>query len=50
MAMCPYCSAELTLKKLEKETEGRGFFKQETMYSCPKCKKVLGFSRGKFTS
>jgi len=48
MALCPHCKKELKLNTLDKETLGVGFFKQEIMYSCPVCKKVLGFSRGKY--
>jgi uncharacterized protein with PIN domain len=48
MAKCPHCNADVTLENVEKETKGVGFFKQETLYSCHKCKKVLGFTRGKY--
>ena len=40
---------EVKLEELETETKGTGFWKQEIMYSCPHCKSVLGFSRGKYT-
>ncbi len=49
-AKCPHCKAEVTLGTINKETKGAGFFKQESMYSCPHCLSVLGFSRGKYTS
>jgi len=47
---CPFCNGEVTLKTVKKETEGQGFLKQEIMYYCPHCYKVLGFSRGKYMS
>jgi len=49
MAICPFCNGTITLDSIEREKKGLGFFKQEMMYSCPHCKKVLGFSRGKYT-
>ena len=48
MAKCPYCKQEVTLKTVEIEKKGVGFFKQEIMYSCPLCKSVIGFSRGNY--
>jgi hypothetical protein len=48
MPKCPFCKEEINLKNIEKEIKGKGFLKQEIMYSCPYCKNVLGFSRGKF--
>jgi len=48
MAKCPFCKKEVTLKNVDKEVSGFGLFKQETIYSCPNCKSVLGFSRGKW--
>lgn len=47
---CPHCKGEITLGTVNKETKGAGFIKQEIMYSCPHCRSVLGFSRGKFMS
>ena len=40
---------EVKISEIEKEREGVGIFKQEIMYSCPNCKSILGFSRGKWT-
>lgn len=48
MAKCPFCKKELKIKDLDIEKKGAGFFKQEIMYSCPSCKAILGFSRGKY--
>lgn len=50
MAKCPHCKGEITLQNIEREKLGVGFLKQEILYSCPNCKSVLGFSRGKFTA
>ncbi|MBN1785524.1 MAG: hypothetical protein JW825_00840 [Candidatus Methanofastidiosa archaeon] len=48
MAICPYCKGEISFEEVERDTKGKGFFKQEIMYSCPHCKCVLGFSRGNY--
>lgn len=50
MAKCPHCNGEVSFKTIIEEKRGKGFLKQETMYSCPHCHAILGFSRGKFTS
>lgn len=47
---CPHCNGEVTLETVKREVKGVGFIKQEIMYLCPHCRKVLGFSRGKFMS
>ena len=44
---CPHCNGEVTLATIKKETQGVGFIKQEIMYLCPHCHKVLGFSTGR---
>jgi len=49
-AKCPFCKAEVDLANFEKQVIGQGFWKQETMYICPHCRAVLGFSRGKYMS
>ncbi len=49
MAKCPHCKVDVKLSEIEKEKQGKGFLKQEIMYSCPYCKSILGFSRGKWT-
>ncbi|MBU2590198.1 MAG: hypothetical protein KKA65_00830 [Nanoarchaeota archaeon] len=49
MAKCPHCKGEVSFKTIMEEKRGKGFLKQETMYSCPNCHAILGFSRGKFT-
>ena len=49
MANCSHCKGEVKIDQVEKETKGIGFLKQETMYSCPHCQSILGFSRGKWT-
>ena len=45
---CPFCNGEVNLENVKKETKGQGFLKQEIMYYCPHCEKILGFSRGKY--
>ncbi len=50
MPKCPHCKQDVSLKNIKKEIEGKGFLKQETLYYCPHCLSVLGFSRGKYTS
>jgi uncharacterized protein YbaR (Trm112 family) len=35
MSVCPYCKQRLSLKDVKREVQGRGFLKQEIMYSCP---------------
>ncbi|MDP2683988.1 MAG: hypothetical protein Q8P20_02920 [bacterium] len=47
---CPHCNGEVTLENVEKQTQGSGFLKQEILYYCPHCSKILGFSRGKYMS
>jgi hypothetical protein len=49
MAVCPYCRQQVTLQDVVREKKGRGIFKQETMYSCPHCQHILGFSRGNYS-
>lgn len=51
MAKCPHCEREVSLGSTRRE-EGaveiqkdvEGFLKKEVMYSCPHCKKILGFA------
>ena len=50
MGKCPFCKKKVSLENIEREKKGKGFLKQEIMYSCPHCKVVLGFSRGKYTA
>ncbi|MFA5318439.1 MAG: hypothetical protein WC323_03130 [Patescibacteria group bacterium] len=49
-AKCPFCQKQVELANINKQIIGKGFWKQETMYICPHCQAVLGFSRGKYTS
>lgn len=49
MAKCPHCEKPVTLEKsgpntVVRQTVGQGIFRKESMYSCPHCRKVLGFS------
>jgi len=52
MSKCPYCNEPVTLNadKSDKKNEvtmeikARVFIKQQIMYSCPHCDKVLGFA------
>ncbi|MFH1836366.1 MAG: hypothetical protein ABH851_09280 [Methanobacteriota archaeon] len=48
MARCPFCESEVSLDTVKTEKKGAGILKQEILYSCPRCDKILGFSRGKF--
>ena len=41
MAICPHCKGGVDLSTVEREKLGKGFLKQEIMYSCPHCKKIL---------
>ncbi len=49
MGICPYCKQDIRLAEVKREVKGLGFLKQEIMYSCPFCDKVLGFSRGNYS-
>ena len=42
MAKCPYCNTKLTFSEINKVEES-DFLKIQTIYSCPKCEKILGF-------
>lgn len=44
MAICPYCKQNISLNDVKKENKGTGFIGQETMYYCPHCNYILGFS------
>jgi hypothetical protein len=49
MVKCPYCEKPVTLEKgdpneVKRQDKGLGFWRKESMYSCPHCHKVLGFS------
>ena len=50
MALCPYCEKEVSLESSKKDNidnvqrDVKGLLKKEVMYSCPHCKKILGFS------
>lgn len=49
MAKCPYCEKPVTLdsgdrNEVDREDKGLGLWRKESMYSCPHCGKVLGFS------
>ncbi|MBN1845978.1 MAG: hypothetical protein JW810_09860, partial [Sedimentisphaerales bacterium] len=42
MALCPHCEKELTLADVNADVSGS--LKKEVMYSCPYCRKILGFA------
>jgi len=49
MAKCPHCEKSVTLQRggqneVDREDKGIGFWRKESMYSCPHCRKVLGFA------
>lgn len=44
MPKYPHCQGEVTLETVKKEIKGAGFLKQEILYYCPHCEKILGFS------
>ncbi len=44
MGICPYCKQNISLNDVKKENKGTGFIGQETMYMCPHCDYILGFT------
>ena len=44
MSICPYCKQNISLNDVKKENKGIGFIGQETMYICPHCDYILGFT------
>jgi len=48
MAKCPYCEKPVTLtagpNEVGRQDKGLGFWRKESMYYCPHCRKVLGFA------
>jgi len=46
--ICPFCNGEVDFDNVLREKKGQGFLKEEILYYCPHCRKILGFSRGKY--
>ncbi len=45
MPICPYCEEDISIKDLDIEEKAlMGVYHKFKMYSCSKCKKILGFS------
>ncbi len=44
MGICPFYKQNISINDVKKENKGTGFIGQETMYCCPYCDYIIGFS------